>query len=51
MHILVQFVLGRSSHSYRHRRTGTIRPGGKKGGGGGGAVSFLPEKITQCPNA
>ena len=20
-------------------------------GGGGGAVSFLPEKITQCPNA
>ena len=21
------------------------------GGGGGAAVSFLPEKITQCPNA
>ena len=26
-----------------HRRTGTIRPGE--------AVSFLPEKITQCLNA
>ena len=40
--IRVQNDILRSIDDGGHRRTGTIRPGG--------AVSFLPEKITQCPN-
>ena len=33
---------------FYHRRTGTFGLAG--GEGGGGALTFLPEKYTQCPN-
>ena len=39
------------NEEYSHKLTATFGLGGRGGGGGVGAVIFLPEKITQFPNA